>query len=102
MKMPKERRDVEPSLAKKGFRLREGDHHRFIYFTKTGLKSPVMTMTSHSHRDVSDKLLGKMARDLKLSRAEFDDFVDCALSRDAYESLLVQKGEVEDGPAGGA
>jgi hypothetical protein len=42
--MPREKKSVEDGLKNKGFTLKEGDHHRFIYYTLDGnKKSAVIT-----------------------------------------------------------
>ncbi len=87
--MPRKQTDVERALTKKGFKQSESHHRFFVYYSKSGLKTPVNTKTSHGHSEVSDDLLSKMARQLKVSRSEFLDLVDCPLSRDEYEQKLV-------------
>lgn len=59
--MPRDRRDVEGGLQAKGFRLKEGDHHFFLYFSLAGLKTPVFTKTSHGQKEIGDVLLNLMA-----------------------------------------
>lgn len=93
--MPRKRSDVENSLTKKGFRSRDGDHSYFNYYSKAGKKTAVFTKTSHGAREIDDNLLGKMARQCKLSRADFDRLIDCPLDRESYESKLIAQGAVE-------
>jgi predicted RNA binding protein YcfA (HicA-like mRNA interferase family) len=92
--MPKDRKDVEAGLEKKGFLRKEGDHHRFIYYTKSGLKTKVLTKTSHSHRQIADGILSQMAKQCGLTNKLFSDLIDCPLSRDAYEEALLQAGHI--------
>lgn len=87
--MPRKQTDVERALQKKGFKQSESHHRFFVYYSKGGQKTAVNTKTSHGHSEVSDDLLSKMARQLKLNRGEFLDLVDCPLSRDEYEKKLV-------------
>ena len=79
---------------KKGFRQREGDHHRFIYFGPDGKKTPVVTKTSHtqSMKDIPDSLLAQMAKQCRLSKPELLNLVDCPLSRDDYQTLPDTRG----------
>lgn len=93
--MPRKQNDVENSLVKKGFRSRDGDHNYFNYYSKAGKKTAVFTKTSHGAREIDDNLLGKMARQCKLTRADFDRLIDCPLDRDSYESKLTAQGAVE-------
>ncbi len=95
--MPRDRKDVEAALEKKGFLRKEGDHHRFIYYTKGGLKTKVLTKTSHSHRQIVDSILSQMAKQCCLTNKLFGDLIECPLSRDDYEEMLVQSGHVAPG-----
>lgn len=92
--MAKDRKDVEAALERKGFLRKEGDHHRFIYYSKAGLKTKVLTKTSHSHRQIADGILSQMAKQCGLTNKLFGDLIDCPLSRDAYEEMLIQAGHV--------
>jgi hypothetical protein len=95
--LPRPRKAVESALQVKGFERVEADHHYFVYLTKDGRKTRARTKTSHSPkvRDVADNLLGQMARQCLLIRAEFLRLVDCPMDRDMYERRLVELGEVE-------
>ena len=90
--MPRERKEVEAALEKKGFLRNEGDHHRFIYHTKDGHKTRVLTKTSHSHRQIADNILSQMAKQCGLSNKQFGLLVECPLSRDDYELELISAG----------
>jgi len=98
--MPLKVRDVVSSLEAKGFERSEGDHSFFVYYSTQGKKSTVRTKVSHGsgNKDISDGLVGMMARQCKLSVKEFRNLVDCPLSRDQYEEILMTKGSV-DSPA---
>lgn len=93
--MPRKQSEVERSLLAKGFRQREGDHSYFNYYSKAGKKTAVFTKTSHGAREIDDSLLGRMTRQCKLSRADFDRLIDCPLARDSYEAKLIAQGIVE-------
>ncbi len=95
--MPRKQADVERALRGKGFIQSESHHHFFIYHSTAGRKTPVKTKTSHGQREISDDLLGKMAQQVKLSKGDFLDLVDCPLSREAYESKLVAQNLVSTG-----
>ena len=92
--MPRDRRDMESGLTFKGFQQTEGDHHFFVYYTADGLKSPVRTKTSHGMHEIPDNLLGQMARQCRLTRAQFLQLVDCSMDRETYEQLLRQNGGI--------
>ena len=91
----KAKRDVEAALKKKGFAQDDGDHHWFFYWTLDGKKTTVRTKTSHgSTKDLGDSLLKEMARQVRISKVQFLDLVDCPLGREEYERLLREGGHV--------
>ncbi|SJM94160.1 conserved hypothetical protein [Crenothrix polyspora] len=94
--MPRDKRKVEEALSKKGFVRREGDHHRFIYFTQSGLKTHILTKTSHTPKmkEIGDGLLGQMAKQCCLTKTDFLRLLDCPLTREQYEILLKNQGEI--------
>jgi predicted RNA binding protein YcfA (HicA-like mRNA interferase family) len=93
--MPRKQNEVERSLTTKGFQHKEGDHNYFNYYSKAGKKTAVFTKTSHGAREIDDHLLGRMSKQCKLSRADFDRLIDCPLDRDSYETKLIAQGAVE-------
>jgi hypothetical protein len=87
--MPRVKADVQTGLENKGFRKHEGDHHYYVYWSSEGKKSMAKTKTSHgSHRDISDELLSKMARQCGVTKPNFLKLIDCPLQRSDYENLL--------------
>lgn len=81
-------RKVEGALLKKGFRMDNSHHHMFTYHTMDGRRSMARTRTSHGSKTISDPLLAQMARQCRLSKAQFIDLIDCPLSRESYEQIL--------------
>ncbi|MFO0959232.1 MAG: hypothetical protein U0800_17680 [Isosphaeraceae bacterium] len=96
--MPRSRKAVEAALRGKGFERIEGDHHYFVYVTKSGRITRARTKTSHSPKvkEIADNLLGQMARQCLLSRPDFLKLVDCPMDRDEYERSLVERGEIDE------
>ena len=92
--MTRDRHDVEKSLKAKGFRLEEGNHHFFQYYSEAGIKTSVYTKTSHGMKEIGVGLLARMAGDCRLSKKDFLRLVDCPLSREAYEALLTEGGHL--------
>ena len=92
--MPRKQAEVEKSLLNKGFEAGGGDHHYFFYYSKAGKKTIVRTKTSHGAREIDDNLLAQMAKQCKLSNADFGLLVECPLSRDEYEAKLIATGVV--------
>lgn len=98
--MPRKQGAVEKSLEAKGFqRAKGGDHNYFHYYSKAGKKTAVFTKTSHGSREIDDSLLGRMAKQCKLSRADFDRLIDCPLDRNNYEEKLIEQQAIEAQPA---
>lgn len=95
--MPRSKREVDRGLLGKGFRPKEGDHSYFVYWTESGKKTVVMTKTSHgnSGQQIGDPLLALMARQTRLSSAQFLALIDCSLDRSTYEALLIEKGLIQ-------
>jgi hypothetical protein len=93
--MPRKQSEVERSLTTKGFKRKEGNHSYFNYYATSGKKTAVFTKTSHGAREIDDSLLGQMARQCKLSRADFELLIDCPLDRGTYENKLIEKRAIE-------
>lgn len=89
---PRKRRSVEMALERKGFQKNQRDHRKFIYHMDSGEKTAVWTKTSHgsSHKDISPINLGKMAKQCKLDKNDFERLLDCPLSRKEYQARLIQ------------
>ena len=78
---------------RKGFLLSESRHQRFRYYRLDGDKTNMVTLMSHgSDGDIGDRLLAAMARQLHLTRRQFDNLVDCTLSQDDYEAMMRRDG----------
>ena len=92
--MPLPALQVRKSISKKGFRVNENDHHRYVYWSSQNIKSNIKTKVSHSAKEISDDLLSKMAGQCKLSTHQFLDLIECPMDRKAYERTLIAKGEL--------
>lgn len=94
--MPKDKRDIEAGLLNKGFQQQPGgDHNYFVYVALDGKKALGKTKTSHGRGfDIGDSLLGKMAQQCALTRAQFLKLIECPLSRKEYEVILRQTGRL--------
>jgi predicted RNA binding protein YcfA (HicA-like mRNA interferase family) len=92
--VPKDSKEVSAGLQKKGFAAREGDH-TFYHLIVNGKKTVINTKISHGEKEIGDKLLGMMARQLRLSRRDFLNLVDCPLSLDEYLLVLRQAGHID-------
>lgn len=91
-------RDVEAALERKGFRKRDGHHAFFVYYTANNQKTGVRTKMSHGENEIGNKLIGAMARQCRLAKEDFKRLIECPLSRDEYEAILVAAGDVKLAP----
>lgn len=82
---------LDKALTKKGFR-KESTHHEMYWLFVGERRSEIRTRISHGKKEYGDPLLGQMAKQMKLRRSQFDDFVECPLSQEDYINLLQQQG----------
>ena len=63
-----------------------------------GTETTIVTQCSHGApgQDVPDGTLGAMARQCRLSGAQFRRLVDCTLERKSYEKLLRESEEFRE------
>jgi hypothetical protein len=59
-----------------------------------GERIHIHTYYSHGARECDDHILGRMAKQLRLSRAQLNDLIDCRLSGEAYVEILRERGEL--------
>jgi len=91
--MPKSAKEVGAGLKNKRFQLRENDH-TFYHLYVNGKKTIVFTKISHGEKEIGDRLLALMARQVKLNRKQFADLIECPLSYDDYVKHLRNEGHV--------
>ena len=96
--MPRERQAILASLPSKGFTLEDGKDHYFLRFHHRGLTTAVYTKVSRGkeYKDYGDFLLAKMSRQLKISRAQLNDLIDCPLDELGYVDALRSAGVIAD------
>ena len=83
-------RQVEKALIAKLDFERRDSHHR-IYRLYLDGQLVTRTFISHVQRELTSYHLGKMARQMRLSRREFLDAIECPLDREAYYTLIRQR-----------
>ncbi len=86
--MPRKHRDIRTAMTSKGFVIDNQRHHVFLaYRREDGILTNFRTKLSHSSAgsDVSDNLLGQMAKQVGLARPDFLRLVDCPMTRAEYE-----------------
>ena len=83
-------KDVHSALLRKGFEV-ENSHHVFFLLKIKGKRSSVKTKMSHGASELDDRLIGFMAEQLHLTKAQFNNLVSCPLSKEEYVDILVEK-----------
>ena len=95
--MPTAIRTLRSGLEAKGFVRKNKSHKVMSYVTEGGVRTSVITHYSHgaSGKEVDNGVISAMARQCHLSPKQFKELVDCALSQGEYESLLLERGIIE-------
>lgn len=89
--MPLKPRQVDSALQSKGFRLVDGDHHRYVLYVG-GRMTEIRTKVSHNSRDLGEDLIHKMAHQTHLSKPDFLNLIECSLSGPEYLARLREAG----------
>jgi len=86
--------DIGAVLSKKGFVLNPAkQHHRFYYLCVDGRKTKIYTYFSHSKNEYGKNLLSQIKKQIQIdSIDDFENFLDCPLSKEDYLNLLAKKG----------
>jgi hypothetical protein len=86
----RDRDEIQKALLKKGFYQKNKDH-MFFYFKKN---DAVFTKISRgsSYKTYGDDLLSKMSKQLRLTKQELLNFIDCPLNKENYLEILRTKG----------
>lgn len=82
---------VQASLLKKGFTSNNGDHINY-YFKYNGKKTAIRTKVSHNGSDIDDNLCSCMAKQTRLTNNQFKDLINCPLTKEEYERILLSNG----------
>lgn len=86
--MPQKARDVESALKSKGFQEARKRDHKYFFFYHKGKKTNICTKISHGEREIHDQNCGAMAKQIKLTKGQFEQFTECALTAEKYVELL--------------
>ena len=96
--MPRKHRDIRAGLVAKGFEIDEQRRHLvFVYQVLQGRTTTARTLLSHGSggNDISDNLLGQMARQVGLDRKDFLRLIDCPMSRNDFDVIIVKRDSTE-------
>jgi predicted RNA binding protein YcfA (HicA-like mRNA interferase family) len=84
-------KEINSALRQKGFYAeKEGDHVRYYHLDSSGEETGIKTKISHGAlgKTVSSKLISLMAKQLRLSKAQFLELIDCTLDEESYRVML--------------
>jgi hypothetical protein len=79
------------SLSEKGFKSKEGAKHIFYQYYFEGKKTQIVTFMSRPPGPIYDKLISKMAKQVKLQRNEFIDLVNCPLTKEKLLEIYKER-----------
>jgi hypothetical protein len=85
--MPLPAKEIRASLLRKGFQRRNGQDV-YLHLWADGKKTPVYTKISHGEREVHDSLIASMAKQVKLSKRQFFELVECSIDAEEYLRLM--------------
>jgi predicted RNA binding protein YcfA (HicA-like mRNA interferase family) len=93
--MPLDKREIEKKLTSKfGFVQSNSDHRKFSFYQNE--RRIAMTVLSHSHKVISDKLLGQMAKQVGVRRQSFfKEMINCTKSLDDNINEISTNGWLE-------
>lgn len=79
---------VISSLVKKGFVLDKTHHKYYSLCLPDGKKTRIKTYVSHGSSGIDDYLIKQMSTQMKLTKEQFKNFVECPLSYEAYLDVI--------------
>ena len=83
-------KDLESALLSKGFQEALGRRrHRFFHFHHEGKKTDLFTHTSHGEKDFDEFLLNKRKKQMRLSKKQMIDFIECKFTDEMYLKHLL-------------
>jgi hypothetical protein len=86
-------RELHSALLSKGAATEDRTRHHVFYLIEVDGKMYRATKLSHSaHGQISNDILGAVARQMRLRTKELRDFVDCTVTREQWLDLWRQRG----------
>ena len=86
---------ISTSLKKKGFSEVEDRADKKYYLTLDGKKVGIHTFVSHGTKEYGEALIGEIKKQLRLTKKEFMDLIDCPMTKEKYLRTLISKGHIE-------
>ncbi|MBI2119171.1 MAG: hypothetical protein HYT97_06045 [Elusimicrobia bacterium] len=90
------RSEIESSLKRKGFE-EENTHHRYFYYYSNGKRTQISTYTSHGskYKVYGDPLLDMVKKQLKLTKSQLINLIECPLTQAEYDKFLREQGYIK-------
>ena len=89
-------REINSALCQKGFRRETGGDHICYFLTDdNGNDTDIRTKVSHGvmGETIGVNLISRMARQLRLTKAQFLDLIDCSMDEATYRAILGEQDE---------
>lgn len=96
--MPTEREKIRKALKGKGYvEVTKKKDHDFFYLFLNGVKYPIFTKLSRgsSYKEYSDDLVRDVYKQIRLSKDEFTEYVECSLRLEDYVQLLTEQNVIK-------
>jgi len=90
-------KDMRAALLAKGFRS-ENTHHEMFWFFCGDKKTQIHTRFSQGAKECDDFICGAIRKQIRLTRAQFDGFMDCHIGYDEYLNIVTTNGDVIEPP----
>lgn len=87
--------EVSRSLSRKGFVSSSESHHVYFRLVHNGVVTEAVTYMSHGGKEIDDYLQGRMARQIGLKLAEFQELIRCPLSHEELLKILIERGKIQ-------
>lgn len=87
--------EVKRALIRKGFVSDSRSHHIFFSLVRNGQETEAETYISHGRHEIDNYLQGRMAKQLALKLAEFQELIRCPLSYEKLLKLLIDRGKIK-------
>ena len=65
-----------------------------FWFHIDGKKTSIRTRLSFGVAEIGDNLIGCMAREMRIPKADFLRFVECGMFGDDYKTKMISEGQV--------
>lgn len=96
-------KDFVSALLKKGFVKdpnagrsgRKRRPHVFYYFYYNGKQTSVKTHVSYSEKEYCDGVIKNFRHDMRISKKQLMDFVNCSLGEEEYAKILISNKDIE-------